>query len=66
METTVRVTREGRWRWTVWATTIPAGGTRVDTWRRWSRAGAYRKAYRVLESRKASSRWAESHTIGRA
>lgn len=42
----IYVTGSGR-RWTAWATNVPSGGTSVDTWARFSKRSALRKAERV-------------------
>lgn len=53
------IVRTGRFAYTVWATTIPAGGTAVETWRRPTRASAERLQRRIhrLQARRAA--WAE-------
>lgn len=64
LRTTVYLDRVGRWRWKITASTIPAGGTRVDAWFRWGRARAERKAAEVSEARNRGLRYAvDSHVI---
>ena len=57
--TTVSLDRLGRWRWRVQASTVPAGGTRVDVWVRWGRGRAERKAARISEVRNRPPRYAD-------
>ena len=45
---TVEIERVGRHRWSVWASTVPAGGSSVELWHRFTREGAMRKARRVV------------------
>lgn len=64
MNTTVSIERTGRRTWTVWASTVPAGGTYVARWRRFTEKGAERKAAKVLAGLRTSDRWHDERTVG--